>query len=368
MIEFVPNDLGLKVLSQNGEYRDFLGVALMGNEPIWRIEFSNKKHLECSAAHRVFGYDADIAARDLKVGDRVMTKSGRTTKVKNVFDTGRIAPVYDLIEVQGGHAYATNSIISKNCDFVSDDETLINPLTLSYMHGIKPSYYVKESRWYEDPQPNCMYLVGLDPGMGTLNDAAAIQIYRLPGMVQVGEWQSNAVAPREQMGVLLQLLWFLDDELRAHPDQRGDPAIFWTVENNSLGEANLQFIDDHGEHKFPGTLVNERRRKGTSKRFRKGLNTNPHSKKSVCAQFKNLIEGARMVVNSENLVVEMKNFVRGGGSYKAKPGLNDDLVCASLLCVRMLQSIRAQGIDVGEDLSSAFSDDEIFGEPMPIVV
>lgn len=253
------------------------------------------------------------------------------------------------------------------CEFVSDDETLINPLTLSYMQGGQPAFYVGQMRWYMEPEPNFTYMVGLDPSLGTKSDPSAIQIYRVPGMTQVAEWQSDSAAPRDQMRIFLQLLWFLHDELKSHPDQEGEPEIFWTIENNSLGEANLQTIDDIGEQNFPGMIVNERRRKGTSKRFRKGLNTNTHSKKAACAQLKNLIESNRMDIRSRNLVIELKNFVRGGGSFKAKPGMHDDLVMATLLCVRMLENLRMQGVDVG-DVSTAFSEEEIFGEPMPLIM
>jgi hypothetical protein len=254
------------------------------------------------------------------------------------------------------------------CDFVSDDETLINPLTLSYMQGVKPSFYVREMRWYKEPEPNYIYMVALDPALGTRNDAAAIQIYRVPGMEQVAEWQSDSANPREQMRILLQILWFLSDELKNHPDSLGDPEIFWTVENNSLGEANLQIIEDVGEQNFPGELLSERRRKGVSKRFRKGLNTNTHSKKAACAQLKNLVESDRMEICSENLVIELKNYVRGGGSFKAKPGLHDDLIASTLLVIRMLEILRSQGIEVGAELSNAFSDADIFDDPMPIIV
>ncbi len=368
MKKYIPNDLGLKVLGFDGKFHRFAGVAYMGDEPIWRVEFKNRKTVECSGAHKFFGNDGLVSACNLYPGAKVWTRNGKLTSVRKVHRTARFEPVYDLVEVEGGHAYSTNGVMSKNCDFVSDDETLINPLTLSFMQGEAPAFFIDDARFYSEIEPNCMYLVALDPAQGTLNDAAAIQIFKVPGMEQVGEWQSNSANTREQMRCLLRLLWFIDDELRSNPEQRDEPQIYWTLENNSLGEANLNLIEDIGEQNFPGTMVSERRRKGTTKRFRKGLNTSQYSKRAAHAQFKNLIEGARMLVKSRNLVVEMKNYVRSGDSYKAKAGMHDDLVSGCLLCVRMLQTIRAQGIEVGSELSDSFSEDEIFGSPMPIIV
>ena len=203
MIKFVPNTLGYKVRGPMGKFYDFAGVAHMANEPIWELEFSNKTKLRCSGAHKVFGKDQTLPAKSLKIGDKILTRNGRTTSVKSIKETEEIKAVYDLIEVDDGHAYETNSVISKNCEFVTDDETLINPLTLSYMSFTQPKFYIEEARYYFDPEPNKIYIVCLDPGLGTQNDAAAIQIFMLPEMVQVGEWQSNKANPREQMRTLL---------------------------------------------------------------------------------------------------------------------------------------------------------------------
>jgi hypothetical protein len=62
------------------------------------------------------------------------------------------------------------------CDFVTDDETLINPLALIGLRGIHPDFYTDNVRWYKDPVPNKTYCVALDPSLGTGRDYAAIQV------------------------------------------------------------------------------------------------------------------------------------------------------------------------------------------------
>ena len=39
------------------------------------------------------------------------------------------------------------------CDFVTDDETLINPLALTVLRGEEPEFYTGQVRWYKDPEP-----------------------------------------------------------------------------------------------------------------------------------------------------------------------------------------------------------------------
>jgi len=256
------------------------------------------------------------------------------------------------------------------CEFVTDDETLINPLTLSRLSGVKPEFYTGTVRWFKDPEPNKTYIAALDPCVGTGYDYAAIQVYELPEMIQVAEWQHNQTAPRQQVAQLMKILFFIDQSLRDHPQQMGDPEIFWTVENNGLGEAILQIIEDTGEERFPGTFVSEKKRKGQSRRFRKGLNTDNRKKLSACARAKSLIESDRMIIKSTQLIKELKTFVSLENSFKAKSGTHDDLVSAMLLCVRMLDVVLGWSNHTG-DLREFIDEDELFGEedfPMPVII
>lgn len=249
--------------------------------------------------------------------------------------------------------------------FITDDETLINSVLLAKMKAGEPDFYTGTVRWFKEPEPNKGYLVGLDPSLGTGRDYAAIQIFELPGMAQVGEWQHNQTTTRGQVRVLLQVLNFIDQTLRSTPEQKGDPEIFWTVENNSIGEAVLQVIEDTGEEKFPGIFMSEKKRKGQTRRFRKGFNTDNRKKLSACARMKSLVESNRMKINSTQLIRQLKNFVAREASFAGKPGEHDDLVMASLLVVRMLDQAINWSYN-GEDLREAIHDDESYDEPMPV--
>lgn len=266
------------------------------------------------------------------------------------------------------------------CHFVGSDETLINSMYLSSLkYKTEPEFYTGTVRWYVEPQPNRTYLIALDPSLGTGGDYSAIQVFMLPEMEQVAEWQNNTTPAKGQIRTLMQILHTIDGDLREHPDQHGDPEIYWTVENNTIGEAVLQIIEDTGEDRFPGQMINEKKKKGSSRRFRKGLNTDNRKKLSSCAKLKSLIESKRMTIHSRNLVTELKNFIARGASYAAKPGTHDDLVSATLLVTRMLETV-IEWSGGGDALKERIGDDELFGDedglfaqdedsaPMPTVV
>ena len=255
------------------------------------------------------------------------------------------------------------------CDFVTDDETLINPLALSVLRGEEPEFYTGQVRWYKDPEPNKTYMVALDPSLGTGRDYSAIQVFELPDMIQVAEWQHNMTAPRGQISQLLKVLMFIEQTMKEGGAQRGEPEIFWTVENNSIGEAVLQIIEDTGEERFPGIFVSEKKRKGSIRRFRKGLTTDNKKKLSACARAKSLIESGRMLINSGQLIKELKTFVAAGQSFQAKPGAHDDLVMSTMLIVRMLDTVLHWSSSTG-DLKEHIDEDELYDEieAMPVVI
>ena len=78
-----------------------------------------------------------------------------------------------------------------------------------------------------------------------------------------------------------------------------------------------------------------------------------------------MIESGRMQIHSRSLISELKTFVAHGMSYAAKPGETDDLVMATLLIVRMLQTLQ----DYHPELDSRMRDhqDPLIA-PLPFVM
>jgi hypothetical protein len=246
-----------------------------------------------------------------------------------------------------------------DCEFIIFDETLINPLHLVEMAGIDPIEKQGQVRWYKKPEKGYTYAVGLDPSLGTGGDYAALQVVELPSMKQVAEWQHNKTPIQKQVGIMKEVCQYIYDIIGTENN------IYYSVENNTLGEAALVTIAEMGEENIRGTFLSEPKRAGVSRVYRKGFTTSNKSKISVCAKLKALIENKRLHIASNNLISELKNFVAHGTSFAAKIGETDDLVMSMLLCVRMIQLLQTFDAELDESVRNDLED---FIDPMPFVM
>jgi hypothetical protein len=245
-----------------------------------------------------------------------------------------------------------------DCEFIIWDETLINPSHLVEMEGLDPIERQGQVRWYKRPDPKMTYLVALDPSLGTGGDPSAIQIFELPSFKQVGEWQHNRTPVQRQIGILSEITKYLAETVPVN-------NIYYSMENNTLGEAALVSVSELGEENIKGTFLNEPAKVGNTRRYRKGFNTSNKTKLAACAKLKNLIESKRMTICSKPLMSELKTFVSNGTSYAAKPGETDDLVMSLLLIVRMAQLL--QSFDAQLDNALRDTMDDVI-EPMPFIM
>jgi len=250
------------------------------------------------------------------------------------------------------------------CEFLVYDETLINSIKLASMVGNDPVENMGQTRWYKKVDPKMTYCISLDPSMGTGGDYAAIQVFELPSYQQVAEWRHNITPIPGQIRVLQDICNYIS-QMSKSPNNSN---IYWSVENNAIGEAALIVINDIGEENIPGLFVSEPIRKGHVRKFRKGFNTTHQTKISACAKLKSMIESDTMKINSKALISELKGFVASGTSYKAKPGETDDLVSATLLSLRMMKVLKDWDPRVYNTFASDHVDQDDFEPPMPIFV
>jgi hypothetical protein len=244
------------------------------------------------------------------------------------------------------------------CEFLIYDETLINSSTLLEMAASEPIERQGQIRWYHKPRAGATYVVALDPSLGTGGDPAAIQVFELPRFRQVAEWQHNKTPIQKQVFILREICQYLYDTVGT------DTAIYYSVENNSLGEAALVTIAEMGEENIHGTFMSEPHKTGQSRSYRKGFNTTNKNKLTACARLKNFIETKKIIISSGNLISELKTFVATAAGFAAKPGETDDLVMATLLIIRMTQVIQSYDSDLDQQLKTA---DE-YVEPMPFIM
>jgi hypothetical protein len=240
------------------------------------------------------------------------------------------------------------------CKFITADETLVNSLKLQHIMGIDPITRIGQVRVYKDIDKTKTYVMAWDPSLGTGGDFAAIQIFSLPEFEQLAEWQHNKTDIRGQLRNLIAMAeWMKDAGVE-------NDKLYWSVENNTIGEAALVAISEYGEDRIPGFFLSE---PGKS---RKGFNTGHKSKLSACTKLKYYIESDKMKLYSKNLISEIKTFVAKGPSFAAKEGETDDLVMATILCVRIVEHLMRYDEATWNYLVERSSDD--FITPMPIGV
>jgi hypothetical protein len=223
------------------------------------------------------------------------------------------------------------------CKFLIFDETLISSMCLSLLEGKEPSMKMGQARWYKKLNPRSTYLFSLDPSLGTGGDYAAIEVFELPSMDQVAEWHHNLTPIQSQVRILRDMLKHVEDRCIK---SGVTPSIYYSVENNTLGESAIVAIDALGEETFPGLFLSEPVKRGHVRKFRRGFNTTHNSKISACAQLKRLIETKKMKIYSKALISELKTFTAQGTTFKAKEGQHDDLVMSTLLNIRMLMTLQ----------------------------
>ena len=245
-----------------------------------------------------------------------------------------------------------------NCEFIAFDETLIDSIRLSNMEARDPYAKAGQVRWYAPVAKGKLYVIALDPSLGTGGDNSAIQVYSMPGMKQVAEWMHNRTTVQGQIKILREISQYIESETN------GDCEIYYSMENNTLGEAALVVVEETGEENFPGTFLRETKSHGNAKRYRRGFTTTHKSKISACSKLKHWVETEKLEIASKPLLRELKTFIARGNSYAAKDGENDDLVMALVLIVRMSMEVSKYEESAFEYLNEDFDDDDGM-EPMP---
>jgi hypothetical protein len=249
-----------------------------------------------------------------------------------------------------------------DCEFLIFDETLINAVKLAELSGSEPTQIMGQTRWYKDIKPGATYLISLDPSLGTGGDPGAIQVFEMPNMEQVAEWHHNLTPVQGQVKIMREILKYIHER---GAERGGSPQIYYSVENNNIGEAALMVIGDIGEENFHGLFLSEPIRKGHVRKFRKGFNTTHRTKISTCSILKNMLENNKMKIHSRALISELKTYIATGLGFKAKSGEHDDLVSATLLIIRMADVLADWDPQIYDKMTEKISEEQM---PMPIFI
>ena len=348
------NTKGIQVLTDNG-WQDFEGVLDKGKRQVAHLQLTYTD-IRATLDHDVFTASlTKIAVKNLRPGMQIYTASGLQRVVSVTLANEE--QVYDLLNVKNNRRFFANDILVSNCEFIINDETLIAPAKLLDLQGHEPLYKTGQVRWYQRPRAGRSYVVALDPSLGTGGDPAAIQIFEANTTEQIGEWRHNKTTIPEQVRILTDICAHINETVQS-PEN-----IYFSIENNTIGEAALISIAEFGEQNIKGYFLSEPNG-GGSRRYRKGFNTTNKPKLAACNKLKVLIETGRMKIRSSSLVSELKTFIASGVGYAAKPGETDDLVMATVLAVRMLQLLQSYDNEINNQLRDH---GDVIIPPMPFI-
>lgn len=262
------------------------------------------------------------------------------------------------------------------CCFISGEATLISGSKLAALRATvcDPRFVDRWGvRWYEPIKPNTAYAVVMDPSGDGVGDDAAIQVWEIPTLKQVAEWNDAESDQDEQTRMLWRVLTRIDRLQNNNPIHRGGNDIYYSVERNSIGIGIIRVIEHVGEDKFPGWFVDStsmssyrgEARDGVSLSRYRGLLTTTGSKRRYAQEFKQLVERNLFTVRSRYLSDQLKNFVRTGSSWAAKEGSKDDLIMSCILMCHLIEEIRDQEPDLDDALQPDVDDYEESNEEHP---
>lgn len=225
------------------------------------------------------------------------------------------------------------------CMFISSDPLLIDTVVLAMLtKKVEQSPVfgtIGEIVFYKQPLKGVTYIAGMDVATGSGSDFTTIEVFEFPSLEQVAEWRSNTTSSVTAYHILTKMFGIFE---------KMSSTVYFSVENNGVGEGVIALFEADEIPPPNVEFVSETGQK------RVGMTTTGKSKMKACIALKEMVERNTISIKSKVLVEELKQFVRAGGAYKAKPGGTDDLVMGTLIALRILDEMASFDQDAYDKL------------------
>lgn len=297
-ITFAKNEK-YEILTPNG-FSDFDGIKTKYVEAIYHLIFEDGKELKCTPCHMIKFDGNFISAEDLQIGQYNL-------KQKTIINEKTL--VYDAVNVEKDNEYITNDIISHNCSFIGSSYTLISPEVLLQ---IKPETPLKQDihlKVYHPPQHNRIYFVSCDPSEGKQRDYSTFIVFDITDYpIKIcAVYRNDSISPNLWPNIIRNVAKRYNN---AHVliENNNSPQVAYIL-SQDLEYENVVCKDFH-DTEF-------------------GIKTTKTTKRIGCANFKDLVENQKLIINDYDLKKELTTFVKNNkGSYSAQEGCHDDLAMA----------------------------------------
>jgi hypothetical protein len=213
------------------------------------------------------------------------------------------------------------------CEFLSSDPLLIDSQVIVALREQErePILEVNDFKFYQPLRSNRVYVIAIDPSTGSEEDYTAILVYDLYDLSLVALLKSNKLSTPQ----VYHRFKSLCKKIEAIGSE-----IFWTVENNGVGEGIIALYLDDMDFPESAYLLSDDNSK------QQGMRTSAPIKLTMCNYARDMINAGALDVNCKELVDELSSFVAVKGTYKARYGASDDLISALLLIIRMIIELK----------------------------
>jgi hypothetical protein len=315
---FGLNDKKYRIKTPNG-WENFSGVRKITKKGYFSLAFSDGTNLKCSSNHKLFSNENFIEVSNLKIGDFVETKNGKTLLLEKIFFNDEIE-LYDIVDSGIDRCYYSNGVLSHNCEFIGSSATLIPGVKLRMLAFKEPKKSIEDMDVYKEPEIGRTYIMTVDCAEGVGQDYSAFSVFDVSELPyrQVAKYKNNTIAPLVYPTTIYNVARMYND-------------AFVLVETNNIGQQvvdilhydleyeNIFRLEHHG---IKGQHISA----GFKKAVSFGLKTTRSVKKIGCANLKTLIESDKLLIEDFDTISELNTFVRVRDSYEAEEGNNDDIV------------------------------------------
>lgn len=194
-------------------------------------------------------------------------------------------------------------------------------------------------RIWEYPMPSGVYVIGADPAYGYNEDSdqSVVQVFRCYSdrIVQVAEFSARGVRTDQFAWVILHLAGAYRNVMVNLELTGPGQAVLGEMRNVHKRQA---IIAGRGGSNFSDVIGGIRhflfsRQDSLTQSFAYHTKTTMQEKEDMMNNLKNRFETGRCILNSTELLTEMKYFARDGSQLEGRGGANDDLVVGAALAV-----------------------------------
>ncbi len=214
-------------------------------------------------------------------------------------------------------------------EFIGSTNTLISANKLLQMAGSNPLRSDENFAIYEDPtdpkNKNKLYVLVVDTSRGVGNDYSAFVVFDVSGLPYrvVARYKNNEISPLIFPNVIEQFAKLYNN-------------AYVCVEVNDIGQQVADILYRELEYEnmifsqFKGR-AGQSLSSGFGLKPALGVRTTKLVKRVGCTNLKTLVELEKLIIEDQEIINELFQFVETGDTYQAEVGAHDDLTMCCVL-------------------------------------